>query len=217
MTSLGVSQSREPQRLKPSSLGAPTAALKRCATQIQNPHPFAKSAKGWGTCKMEIPRAEAPRNDKYKCGSSIPPMLHRPCELLGGQRVEHIIFCEPGAAGLDHSVANLVHVRSVVGVGVDHDLHAQLFRAAQVTIAQIEPVRIGVQFDRYFLLRGGAQHRVEIETVSVAAKKNASGGMADDRRVGILDGFEQPVSHLQRRLIEMRMHAGDYDVHLLEN
>jgi hypothetical protein len=52
----------------------------------------------------------------------------------GGQGVGHIILCEPGAAGLDDSVANLVHVSGVVRVGVDHDLHVQFFCAAQAAI-----------------------------------------------------------------------------------
>src|SRR5207237_6385941 len=134
----------------------------------------------------------------------------------GGQRVEYVIVCEPGAAGLDDSVANLFHVSGVVRVGVDHDLYAQFFRAAQVAIAQIQPVRIGVQFHGYFLLGGGAQHGVEIEAVSVAAEKNAAGGMADQRSIRVVDGFEQAVGHLQRSLIEVGVHGGDHDVHLIQ-
>ena len=44
-----------------------------------------------------------------------------------GQRVQHVFFGEPGAAGLQYSEANFVHVRGVVGVGVDHDFDAVLF------------------------------------------------------------------------------------------
>src|SRR5207249_12186020 len=124
---------------------------------------------------------------------------------------------EPGAAGLDDSVANFFHMSGVVRVCIDDDLHAQFFRAAQVAIAQIQPVRIGVQFHGYFCLGGGAQHGVEIEAVSVAAKKNQSGGVSDQGSIRVVDGFEQAVGHLQRSLIEVGVHAGDHDVHLLQN
>src|ERR1700689_5454826 len=38
--------------------------------------------------------------------------------------------------------------------------------------------------------------------------------MSDDRRVRILDGFQQPLGHLGRVLIENGMHAGDDEIHL---
>jgi len=39
-----------------------------------------------------------------------PPVLHGFGELLGGQRVQHIIFRQPRAAGLQDAVADLFHV-----------------------------------------------------------------------------------------------------------
>ena len=74
----------------------------------------------------------------------LPAMLHRFRELLGGQGVEHVIFREPGAAGLQDAVADFFHMRSVVGIGVDHDFHASLLGLAQVNVVEVEAVGIGI-------------------------------------------------------------------------
>src|SRR5271165_5732451 len=121
----------------------------------------------------------------------LPHVLHGFCEFLGGQRVQHIVFGEPGAAGLQDAVADFFHVRSVVRIGVDHNLHALLLGLPQMHVVQVEAVGIGIQFHGHFVLRGRGQDSVHVEGVGVAAQLDAAGGMADDRGVWILYSFEQ--------------------------
>ena len=91
------------------------------------PVPSSKNTGGFRNCRFLT--AEATRNDKYLSERKsegvtlVPRVLHRLCEFLSGQCVEYVIFCEPGAAGLDDSVANLFHVSGMVRVGIDDDLY----------------------------------------------------------------------------------------------
>ena len=136
---------------------------------------------------------------------------------LCGQRIQHVVFCQPGAAGLQNAVADLFHVRGVMGVGVDHDLHALLLGLAEVDVVQVEAVGIGIQLHRNFVFRGGRQNGVHVECVGVAAQLNAAGGMSEERGIRILDGFQQALGHLCGFLIEDGVHAGDDDIHLREH
>ncbi len=78
------------------------------------------------------------------------------------------------------AVADLVHVRGVMGVGVDYDFYAVLFGQAEMTVAQVEAVGIGIQFHGDLVFGGGFQDGVYVELVGVAAEQHASGGMAED-------------------------------------
>ncbi len=126
-------------------------------------------------------------------------------------------FREPGAAGLQYPEANFVQVRGVVGIGIDHDLDAVLFRQPEMTVVQVKAIGIGIQFHGHLLSRGSFQHGLDIEGISIAAEQHASGGVADQRSIWIFHRLEQAVSHLGRALVEMGVHAGDDDVHLLEH
>ena len=41
--------------------------------------------------------------------------------------------------------------------------------------------------------------------------------MPDERGIGILNGLEQAVGHLRGTLVEVRVHAGDDQIHLFEH
>ena len=71
-------------------------------------------------------------------------MLHGFRESVRGERVEHIIFRQPGAAGLQDSVADFFHVRRVMGIGVDYDFYALLFGLAEVDVVQVEAIGVGI-------------------------------------------------------------------------
>ena len=71
-------------------------------------------------------------------------MLHGFRELRRGQGVEDVIVGQPGAAGLEDSIADFFHVGGVVGVGVDYDFYALLFGLAEVDVVQVEAVGVGI-------------------------------------------------------------------------
>ena len=68
-----------------------------------------------------------------------PAPAHYAGELRGRQRVQHVCPRKPGAAKLQNTVAYLLHVRSVVRVSINDELHASGFGHAQVLVAQIKP------------------------------------------------------------------------------
>ena len=102
-------------------------------------------------------------------------MLHGLGEPWQGQGVQYVVLGEPGAARLQYSKANLLHVRGVVGIGIDHDLHAVLFCQPQMTVRKIEPVRICIQFHRHFILRRFLQDRIDVERIGIATEQQAAG------------------------------------------
>src|SRR5260370_6499329 len=55
-----------------------------------------------------------------------PRVLHRLSKLLDRQRVEHICRSQPSPPRLQHSKTDLLHMRSVVRVSIDHDLYSVL-------------------------------------------------------------------------------------------
>lgn len=71
-------------------------------------------------------------------------MLHRLGESLCRQGVEYVVPGEPRTPRLQYAVADFVEVRSVMGIGVDHDLYTFLFGLAQVHVVEIEAVGVGV-------------------------------------------------------------------------
>ena len=105
----------------------------------------------------------------------------------------------------------------MVRVGVDHDFDAVLLGHAQMHVAQVEAVGIGIQLHGDFVFRGRLENGVDVEWVGVAAQQLAAGGMADDRGVGIRNRLEQAVGHGGAILVEVRVHAGNHDVHLGEH
>jgi hypothetical protein len=62
---------------------------------------------------------------------------------------------------------------------------------AQVYVVEIEAVGVGVQFHRDFMFRRSGEDRIHVEVVSVAAKLQAAGGMADDGGVGVRTAFSR--------------------------
>jgi hypothetical protein len=58
--------------------------------------------------------------------ASRPLMLHCSRELFDRQGIEHVLRSQPCATRLQHSEADLFHVRSVMRVRIDHDLNSVL-------------------------------------------------------------------------------------------
>src|SRR5579863_3415133 len=84
---------------------------------------------------------------KKKCGGrgdapASPPMLHRLGKLRRRQSIEHVDFRQPGPPRLQNAVTDLLHVRSMVRVGVDDDFHALLLGLPQMNVVQVQAVGI---------------------------------------------------------------------------
>src|ERR1700681_2107766 len=84
-------------------------------------------------------------------GRALPAMLHRLGKFLRRQGVQDIVFGEPGATRLGDSVTYFLHVRSMVGIGVDDNFHPMLLGHAQMNVAEVEPLGVGVQLHRDFV------------------------------------------------------------------
>src|SRR5581483_9126358 len=66
--------------------------------------------------------------------SPASPFLHGAGELLDWQRVQHVSRCQPRPPRLQHSKPDLVHVRCMMRIRVDHDLHSAIPRHPQVPV-----------------------------------------------------------------------------------
>src|SRR5580692_1892464 len=143
-----------------SAVGGEGAASTRClcrCSMIRQP-------------SSSLVHAHAPR---------LPCVFHGFAELLRGEGVEHIVFGQPRAARLQHAVADLVEMRRVMGIGVDHDLHAVLFGEAKMAVAEVEPVGVCIQLHCNLSLSCGFQYGVEIELIGIATEKEPSSRMPE--------------------------------------
>src|SRR5712691_2539072 len=114
-------------------------------------------------------------------------------EILHGKRVENVRLFEPPAARHLHAVTDKREVGSGVRVGGDDDFYSALLGHAQVSVLEVEAVGIGVAFHGDAVFRGGGENLLHVVVKCIAAQQQASGGVGDDLRVGILDGGEDAI------------------------
>ena len=103
-----------------------------------------------------------------------------------------------------------------MGVGVDDDLAAELFGEAEIEIVEVGAGGVGVVFDGYSQLGGAFEDQVDVDGVGFAVENLAAGGVAEDADVRVFESAEDAVGHLFDGLVEVRVDAGDDDVHLGE-
>src|ERR1700747_3118711 len=72
----------------------------------------------------------------------LPGVLHGFREFLRWKCIQDDVFGQPGTAGLQDAVTDLLHVRGVMRVGVDHDFHALLLSLAEMNVVKVEAVGI---------------------------------------------------------------------------
>ena len=75
------------------------------------------------------------------------PSESRP-EFLHRSRIQHVLLCQPGAAGNLDAPFHRLKPALAVRVGADHDLHAAVARGFRVDIAQIQTIDLRVDFER---------------------------------------------------------------------
>src|SRR5579872_3924778 len=63
---------------------------------------------------------------------------------------------------------------------------------------------------------GSLKNSVEIEIVAFTTQQDASGRMAQNGNVVAGDSAQQTLGHLLRLLLEVRVHAGDDQVHFVQ-
>src|ERR1035437_5639844 len=99
-----------------------------------------------------------------------PIMLHCLSKVLHWQSIQNIPRRQPCPPRLQYPEADFLHVGRVVGVGVDRDLYSKLLGQPEMPVAKIEPVGIRVQFHGDLVPSRGLQHRVQVESVGLAAQ-----------------------------------------------
>jgi hypothetical protein len=103
-----------------------------------------------------------------------------------------------------------------VGVGVDDDLAAVFFGAAEVEVVEVGAGGAGVVFDGDAEFGGAGEDLSMSIGVGLAAEDLAAGGMAEDADVRVFERAEDAGGHLFDGLVEVGVDAGDDDVHLGE-
>src|SRR5436305_2049941 len=76
----------------------------------------------------------------------------------GGLGVQDVVGSEPGAAELGDTEAHEVQLFGGVGIGVDNDLAAELFGAAEVDVGEVGTGRAGVVLDGDSEFGGAAEN-----------------------------------------------------------
>ncbi len=104
-----------------------------------------------------------------------------------------------------------------MGVGVDDDTAVLFFGEAEIAVVEVEPLGRGVVLDGDAQFGGASQDRTYVEGIGFASQELSAGGVAEDPRVGILDGTEHASGHLFATLVKARVDAGDDHVHLGED
>lgn len=99
-----------------------------------------------------------------------------------------------------------------MGVAVDGELHAVPLGPQDVLIAQVEPVRVGVDLQGGAGARTGREDRVEVDVDGGALADEAGGGVADDVDVRVLAGLDDPPGQRLAPLVEVRVHRGHAQV-----
>ena len=109
-------------------------------------------------------------------------VFDRVTKFFFGKRIENVVCGQPRTPSLQDAVLEFFKVRSVVSVGVDHDLDAAVPRQAKMDVVQIKAVGVGVQFHRHLILAGSLQDGFEIKLIGFAAQLQSTRGMPKDRR-----------------------------------
>src|SRR5712671_1177447 len=116
-------------------------------------------------------------------------------KLVDRQGINDISLLEPATPRHGHAVADERQMQGVVGVGRDDHLDPAFLAHAQIDVGEIKTVGVRVAFHGHAVFCRGVQNLGHVVIESLAAQQQAPGRMADDLRVGILDGAKHAVGH----------------------
>src|SRR5205085_1188878 len=97
-------------------------------------------------------------------------------------------------------------------VGIDAEADAEVEGAADVTPVEVEAVRVAVDLNHHAALSRLLENALEVDAVAVAREQLASGEMAEEGDVGVVERAQHTLGHLILRHLKSRMDRGDHEV-----
>ncbi len=123
--------------------------------------------------------------------------------------VEDIFFGEPSSASGRHTEWNVIEPAGGVSIRVDDELDAEFPSPLAKDPIEIEPARVGVDFDECPILCRFAENHVDIHGVGITLKQKSAGRMAEHCAFGMSDRRQDSPSHFVGPHIHRLMNAGD--------
>ena len=106
------------------------------------------------------------------------------CERHG---IKHPARRHAALAGHFDTPVHVVELPNGVGVGINAEYAAVIQSLLMPAPVEIEPPRMGIDFNRNAVLSAGSQNPVDVDLISRAALELSAGHVAENGRIGILD------------------------------
>lgn len=101
-------------------------------------------------------------------------------QSVGGPCIDAVLGGEPPAAAGQNPISKEVEVFSGVRVGVDGDKGPAVQGDTHVSISKVQPLGIGIDFQRCVVVCGGLGHCLHVWFEAWPSADDATSGVADD-------------------------------------
>ena len=145
---------------------------------------------------------------EFCCDKRLLAFADQRLHLHPGPGIGHVLLGQPRPAGLQDAVAQYGQAVGAVSIGRNHDRNAVRLGRGAGHIVQVEPGRVGVQFQQLALIARGTEHGLQVNVVGLAAVDQPAGRMGDGRDIRIGQRSENALRDLLARLVLAVMDAG---------
>lgn len=130
--------------------------------------------------------------------------------------IQDVALFNPPSACLPDPISKILKIEDAVGVGIDAEHDALLFRLPAIGVGQIKPDRMRVHFEKAAALSGMADDTSHVHVVGRSFIDKPAAGMGQDRKIGMVHGAEDPLGLLLPRESEMAMDGPDDEIEALQ-
>ena len=137
-------------------------------------------------------------------------------ELGEGAGIDDVLRTKPTFAGEGDSEIEEAEVRCFMGVGVDAAEDAQVPSFVPPAPVEIEPPRIGIQFNPRAVGRGRLKNFGNVERIGLSFEKKPAGGVPEAGDMLIFDGTDDAIGHLLFIRGKTGVDRGDHVIQFLK-
>ena len=139
----------------------------------------------------------------------LPPALKMTKQFCERHGIKDAVRRHAAFAGHFDTPVHVVELPDGVGVGINAEDAAVIQSLLMPAPVEIEPPRMGIDFNRNAVLSAGSQNLVDVDLISRAALELSSGHVAENGRVGILDRRKDTLGLFLFGHFEAAVNAGD--------
>src|SRR6188508_90992 len=137
--------------------------------------------------------------------SALPMTTQAAAEFVETARVEDVLGANPGAPRHLHAPTQAIECRYRMRIGRDDQRYAAVAGQPRVGVAEIETLRLAVDFHRHAALPGGSDNRRHVHLCRLALEQPASRRMAEHIDPWALQRPQDAIGHLLLILREVRV------------